>query len=127
MADLSGARQVIIVEDEQELLDLMVTYCKKAGLNPIPYKSAGSAKRTIRGKKKIDALVTDLLLTDGHGLELAHYARSYRPDLVVKFVTAHSQNHHLALVEEMKAVGEVIEKKETLMMDLELLFRRLAA
>jgi PAS domain S-box-containing protein len=81
-AELGGT--VLVVDDEEDLLEVALTYLAEMGFTAIQAKDGASALEAIAQHGEIDLMVTDIVMPGGmNGVELAHKARILRPDLKV--------------------------------------------
>ena len=75
---------VLVVDDEEDLLEIAVSYLAEMGLKYYYAKSGASALEILERHGEIDLLVTDIVMPGGmNGVELVHDARALRPDLKI--------------------------------------------
>ena len=84
---------VLIVEDEIDLRDTVVTLLEQLGCRVISAEDTDSALLIIRSDAAIDLLFSDVI-TPGSctGVELAEYAMAQRPALKVLLTTGYSDD-----------------------------------
>ncbi|MGA9527478.1 MAG: PAS domain S-box protein [Terriglobales bacterium] len=94
----SGTETVLVVEDEVALRNLTVHILKTKGYTVL---SAENAARTLdlarRYDRKIDLLLTDVIMPDRSGPELVTEMRKWCPHLKVLYMSGYSKN---AMVEQ---------------------------
>jgi PAS domain S-box-containing protein len=77
---------VLVVDDEVELLEIAHAYLTEMGYSALRADNAASALRTVAQYKKIDLLITDIVMPGGmNGVELAEKARQLNPLLRVVY------------------------------------------
>ena len=90
IVDLSGTETLLIAEDETEVLHLMFRTLRDFG-----YEVVGSASPKAvltlgeHYEGKIDLLVSDIVMPDFSGIELAEKLVAIRPDMKVMFITGY--------------------------------------
>lgn len=89
----NGTETVLVVEDEVALRNLTVHILKKKGYTVL---SAENAARTLdlarRYDRKIDLLLTDVIMPDRSGPELVSEIRKWCPQLKVLYMSGYSRN-----------------------------------
>lgn len=86
----ASPKRVLVVDDEVRLCDIIQFYLKDAGYDVVLAHSGNEAWR-ILGTERIDAVVTDIRMPDGTGIELLDRIKARTPHRpVVLFMTAHS-------------------------------------
>ncbi|MEU9447767.1 response regulator transcription factor [Streptomyces sp. NPDC048277] len=83
----TGTPRILVVDDEEDLTDLLVTVLRAEGWRTDRALDGTAAVRAARGFRP-DAVVLDRGLPDLEGLEVMRRLRAYRPDLPVLFLTA---------------------------------------
>ncbi|MEU9347213.1 response regulator transcription factor [Streptomyces sp. NPDC048278] len=83
----TGTPRILVVDDEKDLTDLLVTVLRAEGWRTEPAPDGTTALRAARGFRP-DAVVLDRGLPDLEGLEVLRRLRAWRPDLPVLFLTA---------------------------------------
>jgi PAS domain S-box-containing protein len=77
---------VLVVDDEEDLLEIAVSYLTEMGLNYFQASDGASALEILKQHGEIDLLFTDIVMPGGmNGVELVQYARVLRPDLKIVF------------------------------------------
>ncbi|MEZ4250343.1 MAG: sigma-54 dependent transcriptional regulator [Polyangiales bacterium] len=84
---MRGAR-LLVVDDEEDLCELIAMRLEHHGYEVVTETSCRGARRTLRGEL-VDALLLDLRLEDGDGMDLLEELRESDPDLPVVILTAH--------------------------------------
>lgn len=84
---------VLLVEDEPSMLSLAKQMLEGLGYAILKADKPGRAKELFEAcKDKIDLLVTDVILPDMNGAELADQLRSINPDLKCVFMSGYTEN-----------------------------------
>jgi CheY-like chemotaxis protein len=84
-----GSGRVLLVEDEDELRDMAERTLASVGFTVVAADSAEGALEALAELEPFDALVTDVMLPDLSGVQLAARALRAHPDLPVLYVTAY--------------------------------------
>jgi len=88
---IGGTETILLVEDEAPLLKLMHHILESHGYETLDCAGAKEAiARWNEGKEKIDLLLTDLILPDGSGRELAKKFLAERPQLKVIYTSGYN-------------------------------------
>ncbi|MEE8487541.1 MAG: response regulator, partial [Gemmatimonadota bacterium] len=80
--------RVLAVDDEKLIRVWLGTHLEEAGYEVLTAGSLGEA-RTLLAQHPVDALILDLRLPDGHGMDLLREALETDSDLVVIILSAH--------------------------------------
>lgn len=81
------ARQIVVLEDDDLVRSLLISYLEMAGFKVSAASSAAGAKRTIELVDP-DAVILDIDLGRGpSGLEVADLLQAKRPDVAIVFLT----------------------------------------
>jgi len=83
---------VLVVEDEAVVRGLVIDVLDELGYHALEAADGPAGLDIIRGKKRIDLLVTDIGLPGLNGRQLADAARVIRPGLKVLFMTGYAEN-----------------------------------
>src|SRR5690606_38837397 len=79
---------VLVVDDEQALLEVALSYLEAMGLRALHATDGREALAVLEKEPDIALLLTDVVMPGGiNGAELAERARAMRPDLKVVFTT----------------------------------------
>jgi CheY-like chemotaxis protein len=88
-----GSETILVVEDEEVVRDLICAVLHESGYDVI---SAGSAEEALRKAREhegaIELLVTDVVMPDMHGPQLAALLSSLKPDMKILYVSGYSEN-----------------------------------
>ena len=99
----TGLETILVVEDEPMILDMTVTMLERLGYTVLPANTPGEANRLAREHADmIDLLITDVVMPEMNGRELAEKLRSLYPDLKRLFMSGYTANviaHHGVLDE----------------------------
>ncbi|MBX3249679.1 MAG: sigma-54-dependent Fis family transcriptional regulator [Myxococcales bacterium] len=82
------APRVLVVDDEEDLCELIAMRLEHHGFEVVTETSYAGAKARIHAEI-LDAVVLDLRLEDGDGLDLLEEVRRTEPDLPILILTAH--------------------------------------
>ena len=84
----SSGRNVLIVDDEADILELLELTLLRMGLGVERAEDLASATKLLQ-TRHFDLCLTDMRLPDGDGLELVRYIDAHCDDLPVAVITAH--------------------------------------
>ncbi len=88
-----GSETILVVEDEEVVRDLICAVLSEAGYNVFCAASAEEALEAAREQpSEIALLVTDIVMPDMHGPELARTLLKLRPKMKVLYVSGYSDN-----------------------------------
>jgi DNA-binding response OmpR family regulator len=86
---MSAAKpQVLLVEDDAELGELVVRLLRAQAFEVHWVLSLASARSALHANERFDALVLDIMLPDGNGLDLCREVRDTQPALPVLMLSA---------------------------------------
>ncbi|TYB31412.1 MAG: PAS domain S-box protein [Candidatus Mcinerneyibacterium aminivorans] len=84
---------ILIVEDEKDVLNLIEDVLKNYNYNYISAETGKKAKEIFREKmNEIDVLLSDIIITDYNGIELADEFKKIKPDLEVVLTSGYSND-----------------------------------
>jgi PAS domain S-box-containing protein len=91
----TGTETVLVVEDEHALREVMVRSLRYHGFRVLDAASASEALALVERDldRTIDIVVTDVVMPEIGGQELAQRARTLRPDLPVLFISGYNPEH----------------------------------
>ena len=105
-----GNETILVVEDDADLRETVVTALSQLGYRALSAANAAAALRILGGTEKIDLLFTDVMMPGGMlGPALAKRARELRPTIEVLFTTGYADSTVLAGTAGLSA-SEVINK-----------------
>jgi signal transduction histidine kinase len=79
---VGGSERLLIVEDDKEVLALTVEILAGLGYQVVTAGDASEALEHLHGAEPIDLMFSDVVMPGGtSGVQLAHLARSLRPDI----------------------------------------------
>jgi CheY-like chemotaxis protein len=85
-----GNETILVVEDDADLRETVVTALVQLGYRALAAPNADMALRILKGPERIDLLFTDVMMPGGTlGPTLAKRARELRPDIEVLFTTGY--------------------------------------
>lgn len=82
--------ELLLIDDDRELCELLCTWLAQEGFS-VRASHDGSEARTALAGRTPDAVVLDVMLPDGSGLELLKQLRSEHPDLPVLMLSARGE------------------------------------
>jgi len=83
---------ILIVEDDTTVRLIMSDALKDLGYEVLEASDARPAIPLLQSERRIDLMVSDVVLPHIDGKKLAEIARAARPDLRILFVTGYAQN-----------------------------------
>jgi len=94
------SKTILIVEDEVDLLNIISEFLEDMGYNVLKAYNAKDALRYIDEKKDIDILITDKVLPDLSGYQIARFAKNKRSDIKTILITGYesAENEFFDLV-----------------------------
>ena len=101
---------VLIIDDEQQLVELAEEVVARLGYEPVGFVSSTAALEAFRAEpQRFDAVITDEMMPDLVGTELARQIRALRPSIPILLMSGRAAP---ALVERAAKVGvnEVLRK-----------------
>jgi PAS domain S-box-containing protein len=98
---LGGKETVLVVEDQADVRRYVVAVLKEYGYRAIPAENAGEAL-LFSERERIDLLLTDVVMPNMSGRELADRLVTLRPAVKVLFMSGYTDNavEHLGVLEE---------------------------
>ena len=105
-----GDETILVVEDDADLRETVVTTLKQLGYHVLHAANADAAIRLLSGNEPIDLLFTDVMMPGGIlGPALARRARELRPEIDVLFTTGYADSNVLSSATGLGG-AEVIHK-----------------
>lgn len=97
-ATLRGTETILVAEDDRQVRDLTVAILKACGYAVIEFESLGDVERVCgQHEGKIDLLLTDVVMREMSGPELARKVQRMRPETKVLFMSGYTDSaivHH---------------------------------
>lgn len=81
---------LLLIDDDQELCDLLGSWLGQEGFHTTACHDGQSARRLL-AEQHPDAVILDVMLPDGSGLELLRQLRTHYPDLPVLMLSARGE------------------------------------
>jgi len=92
LSDKTKHLTVLVVDDEAGVLEYAVNALGELGYDVISANTSARARQIIETGATIDILLTDVVMPDASGRELADAALAQRPGLPVLYMTGYSQD-----------------------------------
>ena len=109
-----GGRTILAVDDEPDLLDAVRRILVRDGHTVLSAATVDGALRLCESHQgRIDLLLTDVLLPDGRGPDLAARASQLRPELRVVFVSGLADGGQLGAEQPENSAATVVSKPFT--------------
>jgi len=112
---LIGHETVLVVEDEMMYLQISKSILESYGYEVLTASSPGEALRVVKEHNgKIDLLLTDLIMPEMNGKDLAKKVVSLFPDIVCLFMSGYTDNvivHHGVLDEGIHFIQKPFSKQ----------------
>ena len=97
--DLSGDESILVVDDEPALLSLTSEILEKQGYTV--YKASnGKAALNIIERTSIDVLLSDVIMPEMNGYELAAVIKEKYPSVKVQLASGFSDTRHIDMIDE---------------------------
>jgi len=112
--DISGnGKTILLAEDDTSIRQLATRMLRDEGYRVLDAED-GAAAIALVGKaiEAIDLVLTDVLMPNANGLDLARLLRAARPDLPIVFMTGYAGLEDEALA-ELRATGPILAKPFT--------------
>jgi CheY-like chemotaxis protein len=114
--DLTGVETVLLVEDEQIILKLGKLMLERLGYTVLTANTTDEAIRLARDYAgEIHLLMTDLIMPEMNGRDLAWHVTAHRPKLKSLFMSGYTANvigHHGILEEGVHFIQKPFSKKD---------------
>lgn len=94
---LSGTETILVAEDNDQVRKLTERVLRRFGYHVITASNGGEAVTMFEARPEIDLLVTDVIMPEMNGRELADVVTRSRPDLKVLFMSGYAPHaivHH---------------------------------
>jgi PAS domain S-box-containing protein len=92
--DVHGAETVLVCEDEEHIRKLITAVLTRLGYTVLESASPDDAMKIAgQTERRIDLLLTDIVMPQGNGLDLARRAREIRPRIRILFMSGYADNH----------------------------------
>jgi signal transduction histidine kinase/ActR/RegA family two-component response regulator len=85
-------RKVLVVEDDADVREFVVSVLQDLGYEAIAADSAESARRMLERDHQINVMLTDVVMPGANGKQLYDDIRVTRPEMAVLFMTGYSRN-----------------------------------
>ncbi len=93
-ATVSGSELILLVEDDSAVQDLLCAYLEGLGYATLAADDGVAGLEVVRqSERRVDLVVTDLVMPRMNGIELVRHLRSEQPGLKVLLMSGHAQDH----------------------------------
>lgn len=96
--NLSGTETILIVDDEPALVKLSATILKQNGYHVFTAENAQQALNILE-KESIDLLLSDVIMPDMDGYQLAAVVLEKYPEIKIQLASGFSDDRHLSMVD----------------------------
>jgi CheY-like chemotaxis protein len=103
-----GKATVLVVDDDPDVLEALVRVLMRDGHNILTADSGVAALRAMKDCESLDLLLTDVMMPDLDGLDLAEMAKKRRPSLKILYLTGYAER--LATDASRPSHGKVLQK-----------------
>ena len=104
-ADLTGAADILLVEDEDAVRVFSARALRNKGYNVVEARSGEEALQLLAGAaRNVELLISDVVMPHMDGPTLIHKVRETRPDLKVIFISGYTEDRFRDQLKE----GEVV-------------------
>src|SRR5215472_14998083 len=83
---------VLLVDDDREVLDTLVLTLKRGGYDVVPAESGTRALDLLAGGAVVDLMLTDVVMPDINGFNLARIVRMRHPRMRILFLTGFAEH-----------------------------------
>jgi len=97
--NMTGNETILIVDDESALLNLCETILKQHGYSTFCAESAKQALEILE-TESIDLLLSDIIMPEMDGYELASVVQKKYPDIKIQLASGFSDNRHEKIVDD---------------------------
>ncbi len=94
---------VMLIEDDDRVRAVTVSALRAAGYTVCEASKPGEALEVLRSPARVDALITDVVMPEIKGPELARRARQHRPELPVLFISGYAAGELDSVEDERQA------------------------
>jgi len=104
---LTPQRKVLVVEDDADVREFVVTVLQDLGYQALSASNAESARSALARDRHIDVMLTDVVMPGINGKQLVDDIREIRPNMAVLFMTGYSRNaimHNGVLDSEVRLI-----------------------
>ncbi len=97
--ETKGDETILVVDDEPALLDLTCEILSQQGYTPFRAENAKQALEILE-KEAIDLLLTDVIMPEMNGYELAAIVRKKYPGVKIQMASGFNDERHINMVDE---------------------------
>jgi DNA-binding NtrC family response regulator len=101
-------RKILIVDDEANLREMLGIFFRRHGAQPFAAGSFAEARATAL-HDEFDAILCDIRMPDGSGLDLLPFFRESQPQAPVVMITAHT-SHEDAVIAMKRGAADYVSK-----------------
>ena len=97
--------RILLAEDDNDMRRFLVKALERAGYDVSDFDNGASAYERLR-EEPFSLLLTDIVMPEMDGIELARRATEIDPDLKVMFITGYADHRALRGVSENHIIGK---------------------
>lgn len=97
--DLNGTETILIVDDEPALINVTSEILQQHGYHCLSANNGKQALYTL-ANEKVDILLTDVIMPEMDGYELASIVQKEYPDVKIQMASGFSDDRHLNMVDD---------------------------
>jgi two-component system cell cycle sensor histidine kinase/response regulator CckA len=112
-AEVMGNETVLLVEDAEALRAMIREILENGGYSVVEYASAGAVLDEIGKLRRIDVLLTDVVMPKMGGPELARHVRRTHPEVKIVFMSGYTDHAIAAHHDTTDAAGFFLQKPFT--------------
>ncbi|UCF98132.1 MAG: PAS domain S-box protein [Spirochaetaceae bacterium] len=90
--DANGSETILVVEDEEAIRKMIATILRRLGYAVYQAVNPEDAMQIAREQRKLDMVLTDMVMPGGSGRELVEHLLKYRRDLKVLYMSGYSED-----------------------------------
>ncbi len=103
LKNLNGmGKTILVIEDDRDILTLLCEYLRKYNFNVLSSDSITGARELFAGNA-VDIAVIDIILPDGHGIDIATEFCRKNPEVIIIMNTGYSEEYYA--YDEIKKKG----------------------
>ena len=73
--------RILLADDNHDFRHMIVEFLRDEGMDVVPCVNGARAIEKLSGGEHFDLVITDLLMPEADGIDVASYVRKYHPDI----------------------------------------------